>query len=1007
MKKNQHSYKKAAITTVASGLVVSLAAPYAQAAPTFTDVPSRYTDAVNYLIRENITIGTTEEKFGTQLPIKRVDAAIMLAKALKLGTNNVPASGFSDVPGRAEPFVAALKEAGIVQGKSNNQFGSQQNITRGEAALMLAQAYRIGSSNQDNVKFTDVPDRYWEAVDALLANGITTGKTATTFGTSDDITRGEFAIFLYRISEFPVNDDGSGSGGVDDGDGSDSGGGTGGDNGGGTGGDNGGGTGGDNGGGTGGDNGGGTGGDNGGGTGGDNGGESGGDNGGGSGGDNGGGSGGDNGGGTGGDSGGGSGGDNGDGTGGGPITVSDLQDLIDRVGNYDESYYTEETWQNLEEALEAAEGVAGNTEAVQSEIDQAAEDLTTAIDDLVLEPISYTTGPDETSNGVVLTFTDSVGEDGAVDPVEGTIADAEVTLGTDGTTLTLETEEGAEPGETAEFDLNVGGTEVEVDLTWDGTEWDVETIPADVFEEITAGESEIDGVVDLDLLNDGLLDGSISLDDLLSNSDLLRLNLLPGSAVAAGDVISIRNGDFDVLTVELTEDHIEDGFVNLGLSTDVIRALAGEGGVIDLTAIVDRGEGDTVTGTIGSIQLPDLPIVEPVIDLAEGAVEDLLYILSGERPLRINIEGNEFQDIEAGSTLELTINGAEEDTVTHIITEAEIEQGFINYTFDDEDLLTRLLTGLTVGTDITITPEITSGEEVFTGDTATVEVTEGLLEQVGNLLDDLLRDVINLELLNDGLQDGSVPVDELVDNPDLLRVTLLEEGGLEAGDVISISAGDLNVLSVTLTESDITNGFVDLGLSTDVISALAGDGPVDLTAVVDRGEDGTLTGTIGSIQLPELPLVEPVVDLVDSTVQDVLYILSGEQPLRVNLDANALQEDAVAGSTLEVTIDGAEEETLVHTITEADIEQGFVEYTIDDEGLVARLLNGLTVGSDITITPEITSGDQVSTGDPATIEVTTGLLEGLLDGGLLGEGSLVDGVLDGIIGDGGLINIRL
>ena len=149
MKKNHRSYKKAAITTVASGLVISIASPYTQAAPTFTDVSSRYTDAVNYLIRENITIGTTSTKFGTQLPIKRVDAAVMLAKALKLGTNNVSASGFSDVPDRAEPFVATLKEAGIVQGKSNNQFNAQQNITRGEAALMLAKAYSIGSSTQD------------------------------------------------------------------------------------------------------------------------------------------------------------------------------------------------------------------------------------------------------------------------------------------------------------------------------------------------------------------------------------------------------------------------------------------------------------------------------------------------------------------------------------------------------------------------------------------------------------------------------------------------------------------------------------------------------------------------------------------------------------------------------------------------------------------------------------------------------------------------------------------
>ncbi len=505
------------------------------------------------------------------------------------------------MPDRAEPFVAALKEAGIIQGKSNNQFSSQQNITRGEAALMLAEAYKIGSSTQDNVKFTDVPERYWEAVNVLLANGITTGKTATTFGTSDDIARGEFAIFLCRISEFQANDDGTGSGVVDDD------------------------------------------------------------------------------------------------TGGDPVTLTDLQDLINSTANYVENYYTEETWQNLEGALQTANDVMNNTDAAQTEIDQAAEGLTSAIEGLILETISYTTGPDETANGVMLTFTDSVGEDGAIDPVEGTIADAEVTLSTDGTTLTLQTEAGAEADEAAEFDLNVDGTEVEVNLTWDGTGWDVETVPANVIEEITAGESDMDGVINLELLNDGLVDGSISIDELLENPKLLRLNILEGSGLAEEDVISIRNGEFDVLTVTLGQEDIDRGFIDLGLETGIIRSLAGDGPV-DLTAIIDRGEGDTATGTIGTIELPELPLVEPVVDLVGSTVEDLLYILSGDQPLRVSLEANALQeDIEAGSTLELTINGAQEETITHVITQAEIDQGFINYTFEDEALINRLLSGLTVG----------------------------------------------------------------------------------------------------------------------------------------------------------------------------------------------------------------------------------------------------------------------------------------------------------------------
>ena len=193
--KSYHKFVAGAATAVlaASAVTPALAA-------SFTDVPGPYKEAVNYLISNKVAEGTSRTTFGTNLTIKRVDAAVMLAKALKLNVDKGKDTGFTDVPKRARAYVATLKEAGIISGKTNKLFAPDQNITRGEAAIMLAKAYNI-TGDPSKLPFTDVAPLYREAVAALVDNEITSGKTEKTFGTDTAIKRGEFAIFLYKLSK--------------------------------------------------------------------------------------------------------------------------------------------------------------------------------------------------------------------------------------------------------------------------------------------------------------------------------------------------------------------------------------------------------------------------------------------------------------------------------------------------------------------------------------------------------------------------------------------------------------------------------------------------------------------------------------------------------------------------------------------------------------------------------------------------------------------------------------
>ncbi|MDN4605949.1 S-layer homology domain-containing protein [Sporosarcina highlanderae] len=198
------AYKKFVATAATATLVASAIVPVASAAETksFTDVSSAYADAVNYLVAEGITQGTSATTFGTTQNITRGDAAVFIARALKLDVDNAKDQGFKDLNSRVKNAVNAIVEAKIAGGKSETSFAPDANITRQEMAKMLANAY--GLTAKENANFTDVNSNWIGYVSALKEAGITLGKTDTTFAPTANLTRGEFALFMYRAEGTPV-----------------------------------------------------------------------------------------------------------------------------------------------------------------------------------------------------------------------------------------------------------------------------------------------------------------------------------------------------------------------------------------------------------------------------------------------------------------------------------------------------------------------------------------------------------------------------------------------------------------------------------------------------------------------------------------------------------------------------------------------------------------------------------------------------------------------------------
>lgn len=190
------SYRKFVATAATATLVASAVAPAALAASSFTDVAPKYKEAVDYLFDNGITQGKTEELFGTHQNITRGELAIWLTRALQLETEGAAPSGFEDTAGTYyDAHVSVLKEEGILDGLSADEFGVNAFVTRGQMAKLLSNAY--GLTSEVEAPFEDM-GQWAPYINGLYAYEITSGKTEELFGTGEAITRGDLAIFMFR-----------------------------------------------------------------------------------------------------------------------------------------------------------------------------------------------------------------------------------------------------------------------------------------------------------------------------------------------------------------------------------------------------------------------------------------------------------------------------------------------------------------------------------------------------------------------------------------------------------------------------------------------------------------------------------------------------------------------------------------------------------------------------------------------------------------------------------------
>lgn len=201
---------------VAAVVTVTAAAPgIAAAAERFGDVEpdAYYSDAVSWMVAEDITTGIETGCFGPSLSVTRGQIATFLYRLDQSeGLHRLDQSEGDDPTVDSHPFrdvtaayqqdpVGWLYGAGLTTGVSEDRFAPNAAITRGDFAVLLWRY--AGSPVVDTISpFTDVTRDYQRSAISWMADEeITTGTSPTTFDPDGLVDRGQAATFLYRFAD--------------------------------------------------------------------------------------------------------------------------------------------------------------------------------------------------------------------------------------------------------------------------------------------------------------------------------------------------------------------------------------------------------------------------------------------------------------------------------------------------------------------------------------------------------------------------------------------------------------------------------------------------------------------------------------------------------------------------------------------------------------------------------------------------------------------------------------
>lgn len=167
----------------------------------FSDVQSTHPFAqhMRFLYDKEIIRGFENNRFAPDNDVTRGDAALMIARTLNLKTDKRD-TVFSDVTSQsaASGAIQSASEAGIINGYTNGTFRPNEVVTRGQMASFLARAFKL--KKEEALSFHDVPisSSSYSDIRKVIAFGVTEGYSDGRFQPAKPLTRAQFSAFLAR-----------------------------------------------------------------------------------------------------------------------------------------------------------------------------------------------------------------------------------------------------------------------------------------------------------------------------------------------------------------------------------------------------------------------------------------------------------------------------------------------------------------------------------------------------------------------------------------------------------------------------------------------------------------------------------------------------------------------------------------------------------------------------------------------------------------------------------------
>ncbi|AJG79321.1 N-acetylmuramoyl-L-alanine amidase [Bacillus thuringiensis] len=198
---------------IAAGVIAASILSYSSSSfaqtKTFPDVQTGHwaEDSINYLAEKGAVTGNEKGMFEPEKEITRAEAATMMAKILNLPIDKNAKPSYADSQKHwATPIIAAVEKAGVVKGTGNG-FEPDGKIDRVSMASLLVEAYKLESkvNGTPATKFKDLETLNWgkEKANILVELGISVG-TGDKWEPKKILTKAEAAQFIKKADSLKV-----------------------------------------------------------------------------------------------------------------------------------------------------------------------------------------------------------------------------------------------------------------------------------------------------------------------------------------------------------------------------------------------------------------------------------------------------------------------------------------------------------------------------------------------------------------------------------------------------------------------------------------------------------------------------------------------------------------------------------------------------------------------------------------------------------------------------------